>query len=296
MVRRLLGLALLQSGCALNSPADAVESRTFTQRGVSSPVLDSATGRSCAAASGLCTEHGFANAVRENSQIDGRWVKLEEGRGFLVLPASGNPPTAAVVLLHTAYGLDDEMRWWAARLAAHNLAVIAVDLYGGEVAKTVEEVPVLREAANARLGQNLASIVAGVNFLRGDESVKASRVALVGFSYGGAWATYLISNLEDVAGAVSYAGEAFGAENPIAALSRPLLLVAGGVDHQLTGDRLGEIQISADEAGVPLEVLAVQGGHGLWSPTRKAYNPAGAERSFSAMLDFLSRVLDPPSP
>ncbi len=272
-----------RDGGSTPDAAEAMPTRT-------APGSDVATELRCEPRSNLCAETEFASAARGGMAVNGRWVDLADGRGFLVTPPTGEAPYPAVLLLHTAWGLNEETKLWAARLGAHGIATLAIDLYDGKVAKTVEEVPALRDAANQHLQKNMETIAAGVEFVRSDTSIQATKVALVGFSYGGAWATYLVSNL-DVAGAVSYAGEAFGPENPVGKLQRPLLLIGGDQDDQLSAARIEELEHAAEGPGAPLEVVVVSGSHGLQEPTRETYSASGAERAFSSVIQFLSKVL-----
>jgi carboxymethylenebutenolidase len=291
---RIFLTLLFVAGCAANTvnvdtardPASDAAEPTQTQP-ASTPEVPS--GLTCAPTSNLCSEAEFASAARGGTAVDGRWVDLAEGRGFLVMPTTGQAPVPAVLLLHTAKGLTEETKLWAARLGAHGIVTLAIDLYDGKVAKTAEEVPALRDAANQRAEENMATIAAGVDFLRSNASLQATNIALVGFSYGGAFATYLVSHL-DVDGAVSYAGEAFGPQNPVEKLQRPVLLIAGDQDEQVSAARIDELT-SAAGPGAPLEVVVVPGAHGLQEPTREAYAPSGAERAFSSMIQFLSEVL-----
>jgi carboxymethylenebutenolidase len=295
--RRIFLAGLFVAGCAASTarvdtaidPGPDAAEPTQTQP-ASTPEV--ASGLTCEARSNLCAEAEFASAAGEGAAVDGRWVDLAEGRGFLVMPTTGQAPYPAVLLLHTAWGLNEETKLWTARLGAHGVVTLAIDLYDGRVATTADEVPVLRDAANQRIEENMATITAGVDFLRSNTSVQATDVALVGFSYGGAWATYLVSNL-DVAGAVSYAGEAFGPENPVEKLQRPVLLITGDQDEQVSAARVDELRSAAADAGAPFEVVVVPGAHGLQEPTREAYAPLGAERAFSSMMKFLSVLFAP---
>lgn len=271
----------------VRDPASDAAKATLTQPADTPGVASELT---CDPKSNLCSEAEFASAARGGAVVDGRWVDLAEGRGFLVTPTEGQAPYPAVLLLHTAWGLSEDTKLWAARLGAHGVAALVIDLYDGKVATTADEVPALRDAANQRVHKNMETIAAGLDFLRSNASVKATKIALVGFSYGGAWATYLVANF-DVVGAVSYAGEAFGPENPVEKLPRPLLLIAGDQDEQLSVARIDELKRAAAGPGAPLEVVVVLGSHGLQEPTRDAYSPSGAKRAFSIMIQFLSKVL-----
>ncbi|MDH3276340.1 MAG: dienelactone hydrolase family protein, partial [Gammaproteobacteria bacterium] len=59
--------------------------------------------------------------------------------GYFVAPADMFEPLPAVIMIHEWWGLNDNIRAMADRLAGEGYIVLAVDLYGGKVAKNIAE-------------------------------------------------------------------------------------------------------------------------------------------------------------
>src|SRR5687768_11306671 len=69
----------------------------------------------------------------------GQMIALGEDRAYLALPPDGARPRGALVVVHEWWGLNDNVKHWADRLAAEGYAAVAVDLYGGKAVTTPDE-------------------------------------------------------------------------------------------------------------------------------------------------------------
>ena len=127
----------------------------------------------------------------------------------LYLPANASPPLPAVLVFHSALGPTQAVHNYAAALAKDGFAACVLDLYEGQVADNASQATALRDNANARLPALTNLITRTYSSLRSDPRVFAPRRYLLGWSYGGAWATYAAGFLEDVAGVVAIYGHAF---------------------------------------------------------------------------------------
>jgi dienelactone hydrolase len=103
--------------------------------------------------------------------------------GHLAVPERGGTGPA-VLLAHEGPGLDDHLRGRADRLAGLGYTAFALDYHGGpmEIGAAFERLGVLAgdDALTQRLGQ------AGLDVLLAQPDVDASRVAAMGYCFGGA--------------------------------------------------------------------------------------------------------------
>ncbi len=130
--------------------------------------------------------------------------------GYLATPDDGRGP--GVVVLHAWWGLTEPFRQVCDRLAEAGFVALAPDLYRGKTTAAVEEARALGEALDREVERWRGDIRGAVQFLRHhgqhatpDVSQLADRpgkIALVGFSLGGAYALDMSVTLTDEIAAV----------------------------------------------------------------------------------------------
>src|SRR6266581_1071085 len=132
-------------------------------------------------------------------QVDGKTFS-----GYLAEPPHGRGP--GVLVLHAWWGLTEPFRQVCDRLAAEGFVALAPDLYRGKTTTSVDEAEALVEALNQDEERVRGDISAAVQFLRqhtatnlADDHVK---LAIVGFSLGGAYALDTSVTLAQEIGAV----------------------------------------------------------------------------------------------
>src|SRR5579859_5569569 len=135
-------------------------------------------------------------------QADGRTIS-----GYLAVPKHGSGP--GVLVLHAWWGLTEPFRQVCDRLAEAGFVAFAPDLYHGKTTVTVEEAQALA-AALSRDGERVSGDIAGaVQVLRQhtatDLATARGKLAIVGFSLGGAYALDLSVNLaQEIAAVVTF--------------------------------------------------------------------------------------------
>lgn len=160
--------------------------------------------------------------------------------GELHLPKAAGP-RPGVLVFPEAFGLGAHARGRAARLAEEGYVALACDLHGGgrvieDLASVMPIIGALRGDAlkiRARAGGGLAALLER-------PEVEASKVAAIGFCFGGTMALELARGGAAIVGAVGF-HSGLGTSRPEDA-------------HQINGKVL--VCIGADDPGVPAEQRA----------------------------------------
>jgi carboxymethylenebutenolidase len=105
-------------------------------------------------------------------------------QGYLAEPG-GEGPFPGVVLVHEAFGLDEQMRRHADRLAAAGYLTLAVDLYSDGGARRCL-VATMRSLISGT-GRAFTDLSTARSWLRGDARC-SGKVGVIGFCMGGAFA------------------------------------------------------------------------------------------------------------
>jgi carboxymethylenebutenolidase len=97
-----------------------------------------------------------------------------------------------VLVLHAWWGLTEPFQQVCDRLAEAGFVALAPDLYHGKATASIEEAETLAGALNQDEERMRGDIAGSVRFLRQHEAIKLadgrSKLAVVGFSLGGAYA------------------------------------------------------------------------------------------------------------
>lgn len=211
--------------------------------------------------------------------------------GYFVAPADMFEPLPAVIMIHEWWGLNDNIRAMANRLAARGYIVLAVDLYGGKVASNPAEarqymLGVLEdpESANA----NIRSAYAFVSATAG-----APKVGSVGWCFGGAWSLNTAQLFpDDLDAAVIYYGQVSSDDDKLRPINAPILGLFGAEDTGIKVDSVKAFGAALTRLRKNHEIHVYPGvGHAFANPTGNNYNEAAATDAWQRTLVFLDRYL-----
>jgi carboxymethylenebutenolidase len=222
-------------------------------------------------------------------------LNIEGTKLALHLPKDAKPPLPAVLLFHSAMGRTDAVLGYADALARRGYAACALDFYDGEVATSLDRATRLRDQANERNARLQALVDKTFAALHTDPRVRARRRVLLGWSYGGAWATHAAGSLDDVSAVIAVYGEAFSSDPTLyERIDAPMLLVGAAHDTAPSPKALREIEARLIERGIQASLVLFQARHGFMEPTHPGYSERPAGEAWDAILEFLHETRPPP--
>lgn len=277
----ILCSSLILHGCGGKDPEPAVDSP--------------ASGAAPAARPPAADSTRTAGTAGERQVISENMPYAEVGDelvyGYFVAPADMFEPLPAVIMIHEWWGLNDNVRAQADRLAAAGYIVFAVDLFGGKTATTpsaardlmlsVVEDP---ESANEKL-------VSAFRFV--SETAGAPAVAVLGWRFGGIWALNAAMLLpDDLAGVVIYYGQVTAEEEELAPVNAPILGLFAADDISVKKASVEAFRDTLQRLRKDYEIQIYDGvRQGFVNEDANNYDPAAAADAWKRSLDFLQRHL-----
>jgi dienelactone hydrolase len=218
--------------------------------------------------------------------------------GFVATPDRAGP-LPAVLIAHAWRGRDAFADDRAKRIAELGYLGVAIDYYGkGRRAANDDEA----RALMMPLAQNRAllrrRLIAGLDAIRGRDDVDASKIAAIGFCFGGLCALDLARAGAPVAGVVAFHGLFFPAPIPNARITAKVLALHGWADPSVPPDAVAAFAKEMTDAGADWQLHGY--GHTLHAFTNpeadapaegRQYSRAADARSWIAMQNFLAEVL-----
>jgi carboxymethylenebutenolidase len=194
---------------------------------------------------------------------------------------------AGVALFHAWWGLNDDVLAYADRLADAGFAVMAPDLFGGQIASTIDEAEKLAGGTDEDAAEAIA--LATVDRLA-DRLGPQGRIAALGFSFGAAFAVSAPTQRDRLSATVVYYGTYTGS-----ILSRAQVPVLGHfaeTDPYETDETVAEFEEGLRSAGREVTIHRYPGtGHWFAEPSKDAYRREAAELAFERTVAFLREQL-----
>jgi dienelactone hydrolase len=212
----------------------------------------------------------------------------------------GAVPRPGILVAHEGPGLDQHARDVADRLAALGYVAFALDYYGGGRPLPVEQVmerlgPLMGDPDRIR-----ALARAGLDVLLAQPEVDASRIATMGFCFGGTMVLELARAGADVKATIGFHSGLGTARPDDASAIRGVVLVCIGADDPIIPpDERAAFEAEMRAGGVDWRMALYGGaGHSFTNPTAGALGMPGIEyhepsdrRSWAAMLDVLAETV-----
>lgn len=221
--------------------------------------------------------------------------------GVLYIEAASSGPRPGILVFPEAFGLGEHAKSRAERLAGLGYAALACDLHGE--AKMIHDMPevmgilgALRQAPE----KIRARAAGGLNALLARPEVDATRIAAIGYCFGGTMAFELARSGADIVGAVGFhAGLATAAPEDAQNIKGKILACIGADDPGVDASQREAFEQEMRAAKVDWQ-LHVYGGvvHSFTNPAADAmgrpefsrYDAKADARSWASLLAFLGEV------
>lgn len=238
------------------------------------------------------------------SQIKTETVEYKDGdvtlKGFIAYKGSGSAKLPAVLIVHEWWGLNDYPKLRAKQLAELGYFAFAVDMYGdGKIAASPDEAGKLAGAVRGDISKLRARINSAFEYVRKDKRVDPSKIAAIGYCFGGGVVLELARSGDDVKGVVCFHG-GVATPNPSETknVKAKILICQGGDDKFVPEKDLKSFQDEMNGLKVDWQINIYSGAvHSFTNPksgnnpsSGAAYNEKADKRSFEAMREFLIEV------
>jgi carboxymethylenebutenolidase len=211
--------------------------------------------------------------------------------GYLVRPKQARGRLPGLIVIHEWWGLNDNVRAEAARLAAEGYVVLAVDLYGGKLATEPPAAMKLSQELTANPGPAEENLRAAYKYL--DEVEKVPRIGTIGWCLGGRWSLRTAVILPDqIDATVIYYGTVKATDPELAKLRMPILGLFGSKDRVVPVATVVAFEASLKRLGKNADIHIYEGAeHAFANPSGTAYDPQAAEDAWRLTTAFLKEYL-----
>lgn len=211
--------------------------------------------------------------------------------GYLSRPADAKGPLPGIIVIHEWWGLNDNIRRTADRLAGEGYETLAVDLYGGQSAATPDQAKQFMSAVMADPDSAKANLRQAYAYLHDHE--QASKLGVIGWCFGGGWALQTALMLPDKLDAVvMYYGQPVTDVAQLAKLSMHLMGFFGEEDKGITVADVQAFQKALKDAKVDAEIHEYpHAGHAFANPSGEHYQKDAAQDSWTRTVAFFDARL-----
>jgi carboxymethylenebutenolidase len=213
-----------------------------------------------------------------------------KGGGYLALPDAPGPHPG-VVVIHEAYGLNDNIKDIAGRFAGQGYAALAVDLFTGRnraICMTRYMAGMLRGSVD-RYG--ISDLKAALTHLAAMPEVDPERIGAIGFCMGGGFAIAWACTDQRLKAIAPF----YGANpRPLDAVKRACPVVGSYPEKDFTSGAGRALDRALDTTDIAHDIKIYPGaGHSFFNDQGRAYNKPAADDSWARVLSFFEEHLTP---
>ncbi len=219
--------------------------------------------------------------------------------GYLAYDDSSTAKRPGVLVVHDWNGIDGYEERRCRELAQLGYVAFAADVYGKDVhPKTAQENGELAGKYKNDIPTFRGRLLAALEQLKGQSQTDSTKLAAIGYCFGGTGVLELARSGADLKGVVAFHGGLDSNTNDAANIKCKVNLQCGALDRAATPEVVGKLEKEFDAAKVDYTVTLYSGAvHAFTVPEagndiRKgaAYNAAADKRSWAAMKSFFGEI------
>ena len=219
-------------------------------------------------------------------------VPRANGKGtmesFFVKP-EGPVPFPGLVVIHEAFGLNDNIRGIASRFAEQGYAALAVDLFSNR-----NRVLCMLQAFHGMLirplhNPMLADLSSSIHFLQNQTGVDSSRIGAVGFCMGGGYALQLAVTDRGMKAASVFYGTA---PRPLEAFAESCPILGSYPEKDFTSSGARELDAVLEKNDIPHDIKFYENTqHSFFNRQRTPFEVEASKDAWQRMLSFFKEYL-----
>jgi carboxymethylenebutenolidase len=208
--------------------------------------------------------------------------------GYLAWP-DGAGPHPGVVVIHEVYGLNENIKDIARRLAAEGYAALAVDLFAGRNRAVCMARFFTGMILNSLNHGGIADLKAALGFLAEQPGIDSARLGAIGFCMGGSFAiAWACTDSRLKAIAPYYAMN----PRPLEAVARLCPVVGSYPGSDFTANAGRKLDAALDGYQIPHDIKIYPGAHhSFFNDTRPNYDASATQDSWQRVLAFFKEQI-----
>lgn len=262
-----------------------------------SSILFSCAGKS--GASSAANQTPVVNVKEENITYTADTVTMN---GYVAYNQNDTRKRPIVVIIPEWWGLNDYAKGRARQLAELGYLTIAIDVYGnGQTADNPDKAKSLAMPFYQNPAMCKQRFDAALGKIKTYPMADTSRIAAIGYCFGGGMVLNLARKGEDIKGVVSFHGSLLGTPANKDLLKAAILVCHGEADPFVPATEVQEFKKQMDSIGASYTFKGYAGAtHAFTNPGATemgkkfslpiAYNAAADTASFKDMQEFLTKL------
>lgn len=222
--------------------------------------------------------------------------------GYVVYDENKEGARPAVLVIHEWWGLNDYAKGRAKQLAELGYIAMAVDMYGnGKTADNPDSASKYATPFYQKPQMTKARFDAALEKLKTYPQTDATKIAAIGYCFGGSQVLNLARLGEDLKGVVSFHGNLLGVPLDKSKLKAAILVCHGAADPFVPQKEVAMFKEQMDSIGANYTFKAYEGAvHAFTNPNATAmgekfkipikYDAAADSASWNDMKEFFSRI------